>query len=118
VPAAAFCKFGDKLPGIKAASQHWFGVIDQPVFFFAGFWRPIEDGKDEADVRRFTFVTSGYLGEPGNHIVGAVHPKAIPVILHREDLERWLTAPFDEVLTMLSPYPSQLLRMEQQLPPA
>jgi putative SOS response-associated peptidase YedK len=106
VPVSAFCEFGPKAPGMKAAPQHWFGVVDQPVFFFGGFGRP--DGDD----RRFTFVTTGYLGDPDNHVVGKVHPKAMPLILHPEDLDRWLTAPFDELLEMQSAYPSQLMRVD------
>ena len=77
---------------MKAAPQHWFGVVDPPAFFFGGFWRP--DGDD----RRFTFVTTVYLGDPNNHVVGKVHPKAMPLILHPEDLDRWLAAPFEELL--------------------
>jgi putative SOS response-associated peptidase YedK len=87
VPASAFCEFGTKAPGEKLAPQHWFGVVDQEVFVFAGFWRPVGDD------RRFTFATTGYLGDPDQHVVGKVHPKAMPVILHHEDLDRWLTAP-------------------------
>lgn len=106
VPAAAFCEFGKKMPGEKYAPQHWFGVVDQPVFFFAGFWRPA------GDERRFTFATTGYLGEPEHHLVGKVHPQAMPVILHREDIERWLTAEFEALLEMQAAYPSQLMRAE------
>jgi putative SOS response-associated peptidase YedK len=106
VPVSAFCEFGPKAPGMKAAPQHWFGVVDQPVFFFGGFWRPDDDD------RRFTLVTTGYLADPDNHVVGRVHPKAMPLILHREDLDRWLTVPFDELLEMQTAYPSQLMRVE------
>jgi len=107
VPVAAFCEFGAKRPGEKYAPQHWFGVVDQDVFFFAGFWRP-----NGAEERRFTFATTGYLGDPDSHVVGKVHPKAMPVILHREDLQRWLTGPFDDLLEMQTAYPSQLIRVE------
>ena len=103
VPVEAFCEFGKKLPGMKYAPPYWFGVADQDVFFLAGFWRPIDDQ------RRFTVCTTGYLGDPSQHLVGKVHETAMPVILHREELGRWLAAPFDELLQMQAPYPSQLM---------
>jgi hypothetical protein len=32
----------------------------------------------------------------------------MPLILHPEDLDRWLAAPFDELLEMQTAYPTQL----------
>ena len=37
------------------------------------------------------------------------HPKAMPVILLAEDQERWLNAPVEEALSLLTAYPSQLM---------
>jgi putative SOS response-associated peptidase YedK len=71
------------------------------VFGVAG--RPVEDGAV------FSFLTTGYDGDPAGHIVGAIHPKAIPVILHREDHERWLHASVKDALGLASAFPSQLM---------
>ncbi|KQM85665.1 hypothetical protein ASE70_17685 [Sphingomonas sp. Leaf22] len=79
----------------------WFNVEDQPVPCFAGLW------KVDADHDRvYAFCTT----EP-NPLVAPKHPKAMPVILLAEDQERWLTAPVEEALTMLTAYPSQLMRV-------
>ena len=79
----------------------WFTVEDQPVPCFAGLW------KVDADHDRvYAFCTT----EP-NPLVAPKHPKAMPVILLAEDQERWLTAPVEEVLTMLTAYPSQLMQV-------
>lgn len=69
----------------------------------------------------YSFLTCGYSGSDdpeeekaaaAAHIVGRVHPKAIPVILHEEDHDTWLRAPLDEALSLACPFPSQLLVAE------
>lgn len=57
----------------------------------------------------YAFLTSGYEGDPAAHVVGVVHPKAMPVILHDDDHERWLTAPVEDALGLAVPFPSQLM---------
>lgn len=77
----------------------WFTVEDQPVPCFAGLW------KFDADHDRvYAFCTT----EP-NPLVAPKHPKAMPVILLAEDQERWLKAPVEEAVTLLTAYPSQLM---------
>jgi putative SOS response-associated peptidase YedK len=79
----------------------WFTVEDQPAPCFAGLW------KVDADHDRvYAFCTT----EP-NPLVAPRHPKAMPVILLAEDQERWLTAPVEEALSLLTAYPSQLMRV-------
>jgi putative SOS response-associated peptidase YedK len=96
VPVTVFSEYG---PGEKGRLPlYWFDVPSRPIFSFAGVWRPDEGGAV------FAFLTT----EP-NEIVRAIHPKAMPVILHDEDEGRWLTAPIEEVLTLAAPYPSQLM---------
>lgn len=74
VPVTEFCEWEGE-PGAKVA--RWFRVPSQPVFAFAGVWRPVEGGG------AYAFLTC----EP-NVIVAPVHPKAMPVILHPEDYGR------------------------------
>lgn len=76
---------------------------DCPIFAFAGVWRPTDDGA------AYAFLTTGYDGDASTHLVGAIHPKAMPVILHDEDYARWLQAPVEDALTLAIPYPSQLM---------
>lgn len=79
----------------------WFTVEDQPVPCFAGLW------KVDADHDRvYAFCTT----EP-NPLVAPKHPKAMPVILLAEDQERWLTAPMEEAVKLLTAYPSQLMQV-------
>ena len=95
VPANEFCEWqGEK--GAKVA--RWFSVPSQPTFAFAGLWRPIEAGA------AYAFLTC----EP-NAVVAPIHPKAMPVILHPEDHERWLAAPMAEAVALAAPFPSQLM---------
>jgi putative SOS response-associated peptidase YedK len=98
VPVTRFQEWsGEK--GSKRA--HWFTVPSQPIFAFAGIWRQTDDWAT------FAFLTC----EP-NRLVGAVHPKAMPVILHAEDYERWLTADWKDAAALVAPFPSQLMTME------
>lgn len=90
VPFTAFSEYGPGEPG--KVPLHWFTMPSRPIPCFAGVWRPVKDGK------AFAFLTC----EP-NPLVAPIHPKAMPVILHEEDYDRWLAAP----------YPSQLMAMDQ-----
>jgi putative SOS response-associated peptidase YedK len=79
----------------------WFTVEDQPVPCFAGLWK-VDTDHD----RVYAFCTT----EP-NPLVAPKHPKAMPVILLAEDQERWLTAPMEEAVKLLTAYPSQLMQV-------
>jgi putative SOS response-associated peptidase YedK len=97
VPASDFCEWeGEK--GQKVA--RWFSVPGQPIFAFAGIWRPTPEGPV------FAMLTCA-----PNPLVAAVHPKAMPVILHDEDHATWLTGATAEALALAAPFPSQLMAM-------
>ena len=97
VPFTAFSE-----PGRDAAGKYrpiWFklaGEDPEPLAFFAGIHlqahtgvRKIKTGMETIDV--FAFLTT----EP-NAEVGAVHPKAMPVILTEPDeIEMWMSAPWE-----------------------
>jgi putative SOS response-associated peptidase YedK len=69
-------------PATGRKRKHWFALKDQPLFAFAGLWRPAEGGA------RFAFLTC-----EANGVVGPVHPKAMPVILKdAAAADRWLGA--------------------------
>lgn len=83
---------------------HWFSLPSRPVFNFAGAWQMTSRGPV------FGFLTCGYDDDnPAAHVVGRIHPKACPVILHQEEEERWLTSPIDDALGLACTYPSQLI---------
>ena len=78
----------------------WFDVTSQEITSFAGIWRPHEVGAV------FAFLTT----DP-NPLVAPIHPKAMPVLLHEEDEDRWLTADYADAITLAVPFPSQLMRI-------
>lgn len=102
-------------PGLNAegkSEQVWFALDDsRPLAFFAGIWtgwtstRKVSEGKVTCDL--FSFLTT----EP-NAEVGAIHPKAMPVILtESQDLETWLAAPWPEASRLQRPMPDGSLRI-------
>jgi putative SOS response-associated peptidase YedK len=47
-----------------------------------------------------------------NDVVGAIHPKAMPVILRTPaDIETWMTAPAEEALKLQRPLPNGALEI-------
>ncbi|UUL82420.1 SOS response-associated peptidase family protein [Sphingomonas qomolangmaensis] len=80
---------------------HWFDVPSRPIFAFAGIRRPTDRGN-----------AYGFLTTEPNTVVAPIHPKAMPVILHDDVYERWLTAPWEDIQKSVAPYPSQLMRVD------
>lgn len=101
VPFTAFSEYGQTRGDDGKLPLHWFDVPSRPVVSFAGVWRPAEDGAV------FAFLTT----DP-NPLVAPIHPKAMPVLLHEEDEERWLTAHVDQAILLAQPFPSQLMRVD------
>lgn len=110
VPVTEFQEWSEQPnPETGKKTQHWFRVPSRRVFSFAGAWQPTPKGNV------FGFLTCGYIGGPEGaaaHIVGAIHSKACPVILHEEDEERWLTAPIEDALSLACAFPSQLMAVD------
>jgi putative SOS response-associated peptidase YedK len=96
-------KFAEPLPG-KGAGNAWFALPADAPAFFAGLhvpaWtsiRKLKDGETTDDL--YGFLTC----EP-NAEVGAIHPKAMPVILTTSDeWQTWLNAPWAEAQTLQRP---------------
>ncbi|MDP5219297.1 SOS response-associated peptidase family protein [Ruegeria sp. 2205SS24-7] len=87
-------------PGSNADGKSepvWFALNeDRPLMFFAGVWtnwtsaRKVKEGEVNADFYGFLTI------EPID-VVGAIHPKAMPVILQTPGkVETWLTAPWED----------------------
>ena len=90
VPVTAFCEWtGDK--GSKR--QVWFAMRNGNPFAFAGIWRLTDDGP------RMAFLTCA-----PNALVGAAHPKAMPVILTPNDYGVWLKGDFDQATALATPF--------------
>jgi putative SOS response-associated peptidase YedK len=77
-----------------------------------GIWTPqwksvrkVKEGETTNDL--FAFLTT----EP-NAEVGAIHPKAMPVILTTpEEVETWMTGPTEEALKLQRPLPDGSLKI-------
>ena len=107
VPFTSFSEFNK-----AAGGDVWFALDEtRPLGFFAGIWtrwtsvRKIKEGEVTTDL--FGFLTT----EP-NWEVGAIHPKAMPVILTRPaEIETWLMAPAEEALKLQRPLPDGTLKI-------
>jgi putative SOS response-associated peptidase YedK len=78
---------------IRTAGINWTSV------------RKVKEGETTSDI--FAFLTT----EPSAE-VGAIHPKAMPVILTTPDeVESWMAAPPDEALKLQRPLPDGSLQI-------
>lgn len=110
VPLTSFAE-PETLPDGRKQNA-WFALDDdRPLAVFAGIWtrwtsvRKLKEGETTNDL--FAFLTT----EP-NREVGAIHPKAMPVILTSpEEIDLWLTAPAPEALTLQRPLPDGMLKI-------
>jgi putative SOS response-associated peptidase YedK len=107
VPFTSFSEFNK-----AAGGDVWFAFDDtRPLACFAGIWtnwksvRKVKEGETTNDL--FGFLTT----EP-NAEVGAIHPKAMPVILTTPaKIETWLTAPGAGALKLQRPLPNDSLKI-------
>lgn len=96
----------------------WFDLPDHPVAFFAGLYHPCWSGVRKIKTGWETCDLFGFLTTEPNAEVGAVHPKAMPVVLTTEE-ERavWLRGPWDEARALQRPLPDGTLRIVEQAKP-
>ncbi|HVY17615.1 MAG TPA: SOS response-associated peptidase [Rhodopila sp.] len=111
VPFTSFAEPDNGTYGGKAPV--WFALSeDRPLAFFAGLWVPlwrsvrkVREGETTNDL--FAFLTCR-----ANADVGAIHDKAMPVILtDPEEWNAWMSAPWSEVRELQRPLPDGSLRI-------
>ena len=99
VPVTSFCEWTGE---VGRKSKVWFGLTEEqhPLFAFAGIWRPGEQGPFMA------FLTC-----EANQTVGAVHPKAMPVMLRPgADTDHWLGSEYADACSLAMPFADTAMR--------
>jgi putative SOS response-associated peptidase YedK len=110
VPFTSFAE-NEVLPDGKRPTV-WFAFDeDRPLACFAGIWtrwtsvRKVKEGETSNDL--FAILTTAPNAE-----VGAIHPKAMPVILRdAAEIDQWMTAPLPEALKLQRPLPDGSLKI-------
>jgi putative SOS response-associated peptidase YedK len=87
----------------RAKTRTWFSVKDAPIFAWAGLWR---------DSAEWGPVYSGVMTDC-NEAIRPVHDR-MPLLLHRDDHDRWLHGSFDDILAFQARcFPDDLIVMER-----
>lgn len=110
VPWTSFSEYETTPDGKKVPV--WFALSEErPLAFFAGVWTTWTSTRRKAE-GEVTIDVYGFLTCDPNAEVGAIHPKAMPVILTEpQEVEIWLSAPVAEALALQRPLPDGALRI-------
>jgi putative SOS response-associated peptidase YedK len=100
-----------------SSGNAWFALDEtEPLMFFAGLWTDWFGvrRKDEGPLAHKVFA---FFTTKPNDVVGAIHEKAMPVILQSpEEHETWLRAPWSEAKTLQRPLAGGQLQVIARLP--
>jgi len=110
VPFTSFCEYADTKP---RKTPTWFALDEaRPLAVFAGIWTAWTGVRGtKANPVEGTHQLFGFLTTDANSEVGAIHPKAMPVILTSQDeIEVWMTASPAEALKLQRPLPDGALK--------
>lgn len=109
MPLTSFVEPGHLPDG--TSRQVWIARADgEPMAFFAGIWCQWTSARKLA-ASETTDDLFGFLTTEANRQVGAIHPKAMPVILTRhEELDVWINAAIADAVHVQRPLPDGMLR--------
>ncbi|ALN75751.1 hypothetical protein M673_23650 (plasmid) [Aureimonas sp. AU20] len=110
VPFTSFSEYDTDEDGKKVPV--WFaGSEDRPLMAFAGLWTEWTSVRKKAE-GEVTVEAFGFLTTEANRTVGAIHPKAMPVILTEPDeFDLWLVGDWKEASALQRPLPDSVLRI-------
>ncbi|MCQ1855366.1 SOS response-associated peptidase [Neorhizobium galegae] len=96
IPVTAFAEAeGEK----GKMTRTWFSLPDEPIFAWGGLWRVSDEWGP---------VYSGVM-TAANEAVAPVHTR-MPVLLHRDEYDRWLNGAFEDLLALQERvFPSDLI---------
>lgn len=103
VPINGFFEWKDILGTGKNKQPYAIAMEDGSPFALAGIWETWKDANG-VSIRNFAIVTC----EP-NEMMAEIHDR-MPVILHREDYDRWLS-PEPDPGDLMKPFPAELMTM-------
>ena len=84
------------------------GDQPRPPFAFAGIWRTWK-GNYKGEFRELTCYSM--MTTTPNALVKPIHPSRMPVILHQDDYEMWLTGSTDDAMSLCAPYEATAMRI-------
>jgi putative SOS response-associated peptidase YedK len=111
VPFTSFCEYADTKP---RKTPTWFALDEsRPLAVFAGIWTSWTGVRGtKAKPVEGVHQLFGFLTTDANAEVGAIHPKAMPVILTTQDeIETWMSTPVEEALRLQRPLADGALRV-------
>lgn len=119
VPVTSFSEYApEKNPTTGRKDIVWFALNkNRPMFAFAGIWtnwtgvRGTKANPVEGEHLLYGFLTT----EP-NEVVRPIHAKAMPVILHQDDWDAWLTEDARIALKLQRPWPDDGLQIVKRGP--
>ncbi|MDH5377126.1 MAG: SOS response-associated peptidase [Gammaproteobacteria bacterium] len=107
IPASGFYEW-QEVPGKKTKQPYHIYLPHSPLFAMAGLWEMSFNEKDEK-IESCTIVTT-----EANELLAKIHkPQRMPVILDREDYERWLSGSAEDADTCIKAYDTNEMKADK-----
>lgn len=106
VPFTSFAEFANVVGSDgKRLGNTWFAFdVDRPIGWFAGIWAPQWQSVRE--------TSEGMITTDPNDVIRQANPDSMPVILRTPDeVETWLTAPWEVARALQRPLPDGVLQV-------